>query len=537
MWEKFKREIEVLERMNVGEKGYEASLDFVLANNVRLLKLSNQVVKTIEQVALSGQRLTKIALVVILGAFTLMLVLILVFTRKKVVRPLAEITEVFRRIGAGDMRISLPASRVLEIYVLSEAARGLSNFVSRTLQAIRVQNDLQNVSTEVVRKNARELNLESEELNRFAEDIAQTVITTRESVEAVTRSAEELTQAINEISESVTKTAQATTEARGKAEATDSVVKRLGEEAQAIGGIVETIRTIAEQTNLLALNATIEAARAGEAGKGFAVVANEVKELARQTAAATEKITETIQRIQQWVEEAVASTDEITRTIVELNEHANTIASAVEEQTAVVSEISGNLSHVSQEVEILAGKSENLTGVSGKFTGMAEELAATLEGVKESVEELKRINGLYAVKETPMEIQGVPCALAVQESILAHIMWRCNVIKAVIKGESPQVQRDSTKCYLGQVLSLWTPRDSAIAALVEKVKEPHRKLHQLVDDYEAFLKECQGDCALEARLEWLKTSLYPVFEEVISLLMEILVLCREKYVRGDLELI
>ncbi len=537
LWNRFKGELRVLEKLSPQDPSFEEHLRFIRENNERLLKASDQVVKVIEGVAQRSKRYLESALMVAMVVFVALLIAIFLFTRRTIIRPLSEITEVFRHLGAGDLRVEIPRARLEEVRVLAEAARGLSNFISRTLQAVKVQSELQGVSEGVVRSSGESLSSGAEELQRFSEDIARAIVSTRESVEEVTRAAQELNQAINEISQSVSRTAQATGEAREKAELTDQVVKSLGDQAREIGSIVEVIRTIADQTNLLALNATIEAARAGEAGKGFAVVANEVKELARQTAEATERITETIRRIQEGVEQAVSATDEITRTVVELNEHANTIASAVEEQTAVVSQISGSLERVVSEVEGLSQQSERLTGTAATFSDLSTELNFTLKGVKESVEELERINQLFQVKEGGLEIKGLPCALALQEAVLAHIMWRCRVIEAVLRNEVPQVERDPTRCYLGRVLAVWRPRDPEIAALVERVQDPHRKLHSLVDEYEQFLRECGAGCAMERRLQWLEEKLYPVFAEVIGLLFEVLERCRRKYIAGEDEII
>lgn len=144
-------------------------------------------------------------------------------------------------------------------------------------------------------------------------------------------------------------------------EQTNHKITALGESSIGIGQVVKVITEIAGQTNLLALNATIEAARAGEAGKGFAVVANEVKELANQTAKATNDISEKIQVIQADAKNAVEAMDEITNVINEVNDISGTIASAVEEQSATTNEMSRNVAQAAKGVQEIA---QNISGVA-----------------------------------------------------------------------------------------------------------------------------------------------------------------------------
>ncbi len=132
------------------------------------------------------------------------------------------------------------------------------------------------------------------------------------------------------------------------AETTNETIAKLGQSSAEIGKVIKVITSIAQQTNLLALNATIEAARAGEAGKGFAVVANEVKELAKQTAKATEDISRKIEAIQADTKGAVDAIGQIGRIIMQINDIQNTIASAVEEQTATTNEISRNVAEAAK---------------------------------------------------------------------------------------------------------------------------------------------------------------------------------------------
>jgi methyl-accepting chemotaxis protein len=145
------------------------------------------------------------------------------------------------------------------------------------------------------------------------------------------------------------------------AQTANSTVTKLGESSSEIGKVIKVITSIAQQTNLLALNATIEAARAGEAGKGFAVVANEVKELAKETAKATEDIGQKIEAIQGDTRDAVAAIANIGAIISQINDIQNTIASAVEEQTATTNEISRNVNEAAKGSGEIA---QNITGVA-----------------------------------------------------------------------------------------------------------------------------------------------------------------------------
>ena len=172
---------------------------------------------------------------------------------------------------------------------------------------------------------------------------------------------------------------------------TNASVVKLGESSQSIGNVVKVITSIAEQTNLLALNATIEAARAGEAGKGFAVVANEVKELAKQTAKATEEIGLRIGAIQQDINAAVSTISQVGTIINRISGLQTGIASAVEEQTAATRDIGRNISEASQGTAVIA---RNITGVADAARKTSEGAERTLRAAgstARAASELKRL--------------------------------------------------------------------------------------------------------------------------------------------------
>ena len=190
------------------------------------------------------------------------------------------------------------------------------------------------------------------------------------NVQTVATGAEEMSASIREIAKNASEAARVAQSAVKLAESTNQTVAKLGDSSADVGKVIKVITSIAQQTNLLALNATIEAARAGEAGKGFAVVANEVKELAKETAKATEDISQKIEAIQADTRGAVQAIGQIADVIHQINDISNTIASAVEEQTATTNEITRNVT------EAARGSAE----IAHNITGVAQAAKSTTEG-------------------------------------------------------------------------------------------------------------------------------------------------------------
>ncbi len=201
------------------------------------------------------------------------------------------------------------------------------------------------------------------------------------NVSIVAASTDEMLASIREISKNASDAARVTRTAVSIADGTTQTISKLGISSQEIGKVVKVITSIAQQTNLLALNATIEAARAGEAGKGFAVVANEVKELAKETARATEEISSKIDAIQNDTRAAITAIADVSEIINQVNDISNTIASAVEEQTATTNEIGRNVTDAARGTSAIAESIRHVAKSTDETTAAArgiEEAAHTL---------------------------------------------------------------------------------------------------------------------------------------------------------------
>ena len=206
--------------------------------------------------------------------------------------------------------------------------------------------------------------------------------TFNDSIRSVNTAVEEMSASLRDVSSSCHHSADVAVQAARLAEETNQTVAVLGTAAREIGRVVDVINDIADQTNLLALNATIEAASAGEAGKGFAVVANEVKELARQTGAATEEIASKVDGIRRTTEGAVSSIERIGAIIQTMREATQTIATAVEEQTATSAEISssvgtaaGRADEITSSVQLAASTTQNVARTTDELSSGTNEIA------------------------------------------------------------------------------------------------------------------------------------------------------------------
>jgi methyl-accepting chemotaxis protein len=235
----------------------------------------------------------------------------------------------------------------------------------------------------------------AEEMNTNLNNVAAAMEESSTNTSMVASAAEEMNATISEIAGNAEKAHAISSQAVRKAEVTSGKMAELGEAAQAINKVTETITEISEQTNLLALNATIEAARAGEAGKGFAVVANEIKALAKQTAMATQDIKRQIEGVQGTAGDTIQEIKEISSVINSINEIVATITLAVTEQSAATEEIAKNIEQASQGLQEVNENVSQSSVVANSITkdivqvnNVSVEIAKTSEDIKENADEM-----------------------------------------------------------------------------------------------------------------------------------------------------
>jgi methyl-accepting chemotaxis protein len=314
-------------------------------------------------------------LMLIAGLLSLILAAMLaVLVTRSITLPLGRTMATLRSVAAKDLTVRAPAEGRDE---LGSMGRAVNTTLEVLLTAFSRIGDhsrtLAGASHELTRASGRiaeaagDASGQSERVAAGAEEVSR-------SVQTVASGTEEMNAAIREISGSATMAAEVAANGVDSAREAGETIGQLGKSSAEIGEVIKLITSIAEQTNLLALNATIEAARAGDAGKGFAVVASEVKDLAQETARATEDIAARVQAIQQDTTAAITAIDRITGIIGQVNEHSTTIAAAVEQQTATTAEMSRNI------VEAATGSGEIAENVSG----VATAAQVTAEGVAEA---------------------------------------------------------------------------------------------------------------------------------------------------------
>ena len=285
------------------------------------------------------------------------------------------ISRVVAAAAAGDLTHEVSVSGQ---DVIGQMGEGLARFfkdLRGSISAISQNSQSLANASEELSSTSQQMSANAEETSTQANVVSASAEQVDKNLQTVATGTEEMSASIKEIAKNAHESAKVATAAVKVADDTNQIVSKLGDSSIEIGQVIKVITSIAQQTNLLALNATIEAARAGEAGKGFAVVANEVKELAKQTAKATEDISRKIEAIQGDTKGAVGAIGQISSIIKQVNDISNTIATAVEEQNATTNEMARNVG------EAAKGSGE----ISKNIGGVAEAAKSTSHGANDSL--------------------------------------------------------------------------------------------------------------------------------------------------------
>jgi methyl-accepting chemotaxis protein len=302
------------------------------------------------------------------------------FISRRILAGIAAVQRALTSFASGDLTATAPVTSSDEVGLMArtydEARRSVAGIVTKvaaSADAVAAASEELSAASQQIAAGAEETSVQAAVVASAAEEVSR-------NVETVAAGAEQMGASIREISQSANDAARVASEAVSTVETTNETVARLGLSSHEIGNVVKVITSIAEQTNLLALNATIEAARAGETGKGFAVVANEVKELAQETARATDDIARRVEAIQADTGGAVERISEIATIITSINDYQLTIASAVEEQTATTNETSRNVADASTGSGEIA---TNISGVAAAAETTTQAVNQTLTAIAE----------------------------------------------------------------------------------------------------------------------------------------------------------
>lgn len=329
-----------------------------------------------------------------------------------ITKPLFKGVDLAKAMAAGDLTQTMDVNQKDEIGVLAQSLndmtrnlrrmfgdirQGVTSVDESSVQLAAISNQMSSGSESTASRSAQ-VAAAAEEMSANQASIAAAMEQAAINVNMVASAAEEMNSTINEIASNSGRAKEIASQAVQQSLKASERVNELGKAADEINKVTEAITEISEQTNLLALNATIEAARAGEAGKGFAVVANEIKDLAKQTAAATLDIKTKIQGVQQATGVTVKEINEIGEVIADVDKIVSTIAAAVEEQTATTKEIAQNVQQASQ------GISEVNENVAQSST-VASEIAADIATVNDSANEMSQSSN--QVKTSAQELSRV----------------------------------------------------------------------------------------------------------------------------------
>jgi methyl-accepting chemotaxis protein len=304
---------------------------------------------------------------------------------RSITRPLADAERAMAAVAAGDLTQRLDARSNNELGRMAGSVNSALARMGEAMAGVAGSTGRLSSTSQRIGSLSHAIAGGAAESSNQADVVASAASEVSRNIQTVAAGSEEMGVSIREIAHNAQEAASIAGRAVTAVEATTATVSRLGESSRMIGDVVRVITSIAEQTNLLALNATIEAARAGDTGKGFAVVAGEVKDLAQETARATEDISRRVDAIQADTTSAVAAIADVTQVITQINDYQTTIASAVEEQTATTNEMNRSVS------EAAAGSNQIAANINGVAT-TAKTTTASVTESRHAADELAQIS-------------------------------------------------------------------------------------------------------------------------------------------------
>jgi len=388
-WQPFKKALE-----DVAKNGPKGDISYILKNNTTLLASMNKAVGIMQTQAESKVRALFVTQLICLVIGIGVIVVSYFFTKANIIRPIIKAVEFADLLAQGDLTCQIASSQKDEIGTLTQALSKMNhNFnsiirdIAKSVATLASSSaDMDSVASQLLKgsdntvSRSNTVAAASEEMSANVESIAAAMEEASVNVKSVASSAQEMSENLNEVSANTNKAADITRDAVAKTEQASQQIDDLGKSAKEISMVTETIKAISDKTNLLALNATIEAARAGESGKGFAVVANEIKDLAAQTAEATEDIGKKLHNVQASTSDTVVKIAEVTEVINQVSHIVHTITQAVQEQNDTTTEISENVSQASLGLDEI---STNISQTSQAVGEVAAEISEVNEGANE----------------------------------------------------------------------------------------------------------------------------------------------------------
>ena len=424
------------------------------------------------------------------GVAVLLALCLSILITRSVVTPVRKSVEITGQLAQGDFSSDVPEVMQNRKDEMGDLARAFQAMISSTRDLIRnMASGVQTVASSATELSAvsaqtsqsvQTMSSKTSTVAAAAEESSANTLSVAASMEqastnlsSVASATEEMSATIGEIAANSEKARSISADAGAQAATVSSLMQQLGQAAQEIGKVTETIAGISSQTNLLALNATIEAARAGAAGKGFAVVANEIKELARQTAAATEDIKSKISGVQTSAGGAIADIEKITLVINEVSQIVSSIATAIEEQSSVTRDVAGNIAQASAGVK---EANERVAQTAAVSKSMAQDIASVNAAAGE-------------IREGGEQVQASAMELSRLAEQLKELTGR---FKVGAEGQAASASGGTTAVRQETRSDVLIPWTASLSVGVSSMDGHHQKLIGMINDLHAALRQKKG---------------------------------------------